>query len=119
LAIVLSVLLRFTNSDYPFGIYPFVIFEFFQRIQRNGARFIAGDYKSRHEGAVTNMLNDLDLPTLQDRRTNASLKHSTVFAHAVSSGRLFQLTIVSTKNEFLYWLVFETGAAHELVLFAT
>jgi hypothetical protein len=26
---------------------------------------------------------------------------------------------VSTKNEFLYWLVFETGAAHELVLFAT
>jgi hypothetical protein len=27
---------------------------------RNGARFITGDYKSRHEGAVTNMLKDLD-----------------------------------------------------------
>ena len=44
-----------------------------ERIQRNGARFITGDYKSRHEGAVTNMLKDLDLPTLQDRRTNAKL----------------------------------------------
>jgi hypothetical protein len=31
-----------------------------ERIDRNGARFITGDYKSRHEGAVTNMLNDLD-----------------------------------------------------------
>lgn len=35
-----------------------------ERIQRNGARFITGDYKSRNEGAVTNMLKDLDLPTL-------------------------------------------------------
>jgi hypothetical protein len=30
---------------------------------------------------------------------------------------LFQLTIVSTKNEFLYWLVFETGTANDLVLY--
>jgi hypothetical protein len=34
---------------------------------RNGARFITGDYKSRHEGADTNMLKDLDLPTLQQK----------------------------------------------------
>ena len=53
-----------------------------ERIQRNGARFITGDYKSRHEGAVTNMLNDLDLPTLQDRRTNAIL----VFLYNVVEG---------------------------------
>ena len=53
-----------------------------ERIQRNGARFITGDYKSRHEGAVTNMLNDLDLPTLQDRRTNAKL----VFLYKVVEG---------------------------------
>jgi hypothetical protein len=91
------------------------------------------------------MLKDIDLPTLQDRRTNAklvflykvveglvpaidpdmfivgsaSLKHLTVFARAVSSGSLFQLTIVSTKNEFLYWVVFETGTANDLVLFVT
>jgi hypothetical protein len=26
---------------------------------------------------------------------------------------------VSTKNEFLYWLVFETGAVNDLVLFVT
>jgi hypothetical protein len=44
-----------------------------ERIQRNGTRFVTGDYKSRHEGAVTNMLKNLDLPTLQDRRTNAKL----------------------------------------------
>jgi hypothetical protein len=54
----------------------------FERIQRNGARFITGDYKSRHEGAVTNMLKDLDLPTLQDRRTNAKL----VFLYKVVEG---------------------------------
>ena len=44
-----------------------------ERIQQNGTRFITGDYKSRHEGAVTNMLKNLDLPTLQERRTNAKL----------------------------------------------
>ena len=53
-----------------------------ERTQRNCARFITGDYKSRHEGAVTNMLKDLDLPTLQDRRTNAKL----VFLYKVDEG---------------------------------
>jgi hypothetical protein len=53
-----------------------------ERIQRNGTRFITGDYKSRHEGAVTNILKDLDLPTLQDRRTNAKL----VFLYQVVEG---------------------------------
>ena len=53
-----------------------------ERIQRNGTRFITGDYKSRHEGAVTNMLKDLDLPTIQDRRTNAKL----VFLYKVVEG---------------------------------
>ena len=53
-----------------------------ERIQRNGARFKLGEYKSRHEGAVTNMLKDLDLPTLQDRRTNAKL----VFLYKVVEG---------------------------------
>jgi hypothetical protein len=53
-----------------------------ERIQRNGARFITGDYKSRHEGAATNMLKYLDLPTLQDRRTNAKL----VFLYKVFEG---------------------------------
>jgi hypothetical protein len=53
-----------------------------EQIQRNGARFITGDYKSRHEEAVTNMLKDLDLPTLQDRRTNAKL----VFLYKVVEG---------------------------------
>ena len=53
-----------------------------ERIQRNGARFTTGDYKSIHEGAVTNMLKDLDLPTLQDRTTNAKL----VFLYKVVEG---------------------------------
>jgi hypothetical protein len=53
-----------------------------ERIQRNDACFITGDYKSRHEGAVTNMLKDFDLPTLQDRRTNAKL----VFLYKVVEG---------------------------------
>jgi hypothetical protein len=53
-----------------------------ERIQRNGARLITGGYKSRQEGAVTNMLKNLDLPTLQDRRTNAKL----VFLYKVVEG---------------------------------
>jgi hypothetical protein len=55
-----------------------------ERIQRNGTRFITRDYKSRHEGAVTNMLKDLDLPTIQDRRTNAKL----VFLYKVAGPSL-------------------------------
>ena len=40
-----------------------------ERVQRSVARFITGDYKSRHEGCVTNMLTDLDLPSIVERLT--------------------------------------------------
>ena len=36
-----------------------------EKVQRQAARFIKRDYKSREEGCVTNMLNDLDLTSLQ------------------------------------------------------
>ena len=39
-----------------------------ENIQRRAARLIARDYKSRHEGAVTEMLENLELPFLQERR---------------------------------------------------
>ena len=39
-----------------------------EKTQRQAARFITKDYKSRTEGCVTNMLQDLGLPTLQHRR---------------------------------------------------
>jgi hypothetical protein len=39
-----------------------------ESIQRRGARFITKDYKSREEGCMTKMLNELNLPTLQSRR---------------------------------------------------
>jgi hypothetical protein len=73
-----------------------------ERIDRNGARFITGDYKSRHEGAVTNMLNDLDLPTLQDRRTNAKLVflYRTSAMHAVFTSRyraVFEIATYKSK----------------------
>jgi len=41
--------------------------------QRQAARFICRDYKSRYPGAVTKMLENLDLPTLQQRRRNQRL----------------------------------------------
>ena len=44
-----------------------------ERVQRSAARFITGDYKSRHEGCVTNMLTDLDLPSLEKRRRQQRL----------------------------------------------
>jgi hypothetical protein len=42
-------------------------------IQRRGARFITKDYKSREEGYMTKMLNELNLPTLQSRRQKQRL----------------------------------------------
>ena len=38
-----------------------------ERVQRSAARFITVDYRSRQEGCITKMLQDLDLPTLQER----------------------------------------------------
>ena len=38
-----------------------------------GARFITKDYKSREEGCMTKMLNELNLPTLQSRRQKQRL----------------------------------------------
>jgi hypothetical protein len=43
------------------------------RIQRKAARFITGDYKSRDPGCFTIILNNLDLPTLQQRRKELRL----------------------------------------------
>ena len=37
-------------------------------IQRRAARYIKGDYQSRNPGCVTAMLQELDLPSLQERR---------------------------------------------------
>ena len=39
-----------------------------EKVQRQAARFISGDYTSRDHGCVTQMLRDLHLPPLQDRR---------------------------------------------------
>ena len=44
-----------------------------EKIQRKAARFIKNDYKSTTPGSVTNMLIDLDLQTLQDRRKDKRL----------------------------------------------
>ena len=41
-----------------------------ERIQRRAAIFITGDYKSREEGSVANMLAELELESLQSRRTS-------------------------------------------------
>ena len=39
-----------------------------EKIQRQAARFISGDYSSRDHGCVTQMLTELLLPPLQNRR---------------------------------------------------
>ena len=43
-----------------------------EKIQRQAARFIQNDYKSRDGGCVTRMLQDLDIPTLQHIGVNSS-----------------------------------------------
>jgi hypothetical protein len=49
-----------------------------ERVQRQAARFITKDYKSRDEGCVTRMLQQLELPSLQTRRQQARLTHHDV-----------------------------------------
>ena len=44
-----------------------------ENIQRRAARFIKHDYKSRNPGCITEMLNELELPSLQDRRKDQRL----------------------------------------------
>ena len=42
-------------------------------IQRRAARLITGDYKSREEGSVAKILAELELESLQSRRTSQRL----------------------------------------------
>jgi hypothetical protein len=44
-----------------------------ERVQRQAARFITKDYKSRSPGCVTRMLQDLNLPPLEERRRQLRL----------------------------------------------
>ena len=53
-----------------------------EKVQRKAARFIKKDFKSRHTGAVTDMLNDLDLPSLEQRRRDNRL----CFMYKISKG---------------------------------
>ena len=45
-----------------------------ERVQRQAARFIQKDYRSREPGCVTRMLDELNLPTLESRRRNQRLQ---------------------------------------------
>ena len=53
-----------------------------EQIQRKAARFITGDYYSRDIGSMTRMLQELNLPTLQQRRKDARL----TFLYKISQG---------------------------------
>ena len=55
-----------------------------ESIQRRGARFITKDYKSREDGAMTRMLRELELPSLQDRRKQQRL----IFFYKVVEGQI-------------------------------
>jgi hypothetical protein len=60
-----------------------------ERVQRSAARFITRDYKSRQEGCVTAMLDDLNLPTLQERRRHQRL----TFLYKVVEGHVPAINI--------------------------
>ena len=45
-----------------------------EKVQRQAARFIQKDYRSREPGCVTRMLEELNLPTLETRRKNQRLQ---------------------------------------------
>ena len=53
-----------------------------ESIQRKAARFICNDYRSREQGCVTEMLRDLELPTLKERRKDKRL----IFMYNIQKG---------------------------------
>ena len=53
-----------------------------EKVQRRAARFIKNDFRSRHDGAVTSMLTELDLPSLEQRRRDNRL----CFMYKISKG---------------------------------
>ena len=53
-----------------------------ERIQRQAAGFITGDYRSREEESVSNMFVKLDLQDLKERRTSQKL----IFLYKVVEG---------------------------------
>ena len=44
-----------------------------EKIQHRAARFVIGDYRSRHPGSVTTMITNLNLDTLEHRRRDQRL----------------------------------------------
>ena len=65
-----------------------------ERIQRSAARFITRDYRSRQEGCVSKMLQELDLPTLQERRRQQRL----TFLYKVVKGHVPAINIEHYLN---------------------
>ena len=59
-----------------------------EKVQKRAARFVTQDYTDRTPGCVTKMLNDLQLPTLQERRQQQRL----VFFYKIVKGHIPALT---------------------------
>ena len=77
--------LVWSNLDYGSIIYdPYRQYNInkLERVQRQAARFITGDYKSREEGCFSRLLDDLKLTSLQERRTTTRL----IFLYKVAEG---------------------------------
>ena len=64
-----------------------------ERVQKQAARFITGDYRTREEGCVTGMLQSLELSSLENRRSSNRL----IFMYKVVEG----LVPAIPPNEFL------------------
>ena len=52
------------------------------RVQKQAARFITGDYRTREEGCVTGMLQSLELSSLENRCSSNRL----IFMYKVVEG---------------------------------
>ena len=64
-----------------------------ERVQKQAARFITGDYRTREEGCVTGMLQSLELSSLENRRSSNRL----IYMYKVVEG----LVPAIPPNEFL------------------
>ena len=70
-----------------------------ERIQKRAARFIKDDYKSRESGCVTNMLKDLELKPLQERRKHIRLTMFYRLVLAIASADYLKETMNKRKRK--------------------
>ena len=70
-----------------------------EKVQRQAARFISNDYRSRNPGCVTEMLQVHNLPSLQTRRREARLSLLYKISHGLLPSIMPETHLTPIRNK--------------------